>query len=435
MMTETIRCPAMFIAAPASGQGKTTVTAALARLHARQGRRVRVFKCGPDFLDPQIHAVASGAAVYNLDFGMCGKEDAAWRLARAAKEADLLLIEGVMGLYDGEPCGADIACRFDVPVLAVIDAHAMAQTFAAVAHGLATFRRELRFAGVLANHVAGDGHARLLRQALPAEIGWFGALGREHAATLPERHLGLLQAREIGDLTQRLDLLADELERTRIADLPAAVAFPFLAEPPVAPRLDGRTIAVAKDAAYNFIYPANVDLLQKLGAEIRYFSPLAGDGLPRCDALWLPGGYPELHAAALTGNRAFMRQLREHVMAARPLLAECGGMMTLFEEMIDQQGVSHRFAGALPGSVRMQPRLAALGVQKVLLPEGELNGHTFHYSRSDTPLEPLVHARRQDGGQGEAVYRQARLTASYVHFYFPSNPQAAAALFLEEKRN
>ena len=174
-------CPALVVAAPASGQGKTTVTAALARLHARQGRRVTVFKCGPDFLDPQIHAVASGRPCENLDLGMCGEADARWRLARAARASDLILVEGVMGLFDGEPSAADIACRFGIPVLALIDAGAMAQTFGAIAHGLATFRPGLPFAGVLANCVASDGHAALVRASLPAPMSWFGALPRKPA--------------------------------------------------------------------------------------------------------------------------------------------------------------------------------------------------------------------------------------------------------------
>ncbi|MBN8451283.1 MAG: cobyrinate a,c-diamide synthase, partial [Candidatus Accumulibacter sp.] len=203
-------CPAMLIAAAASGQGKTTVTAALARLHARQGRRVTVFKCGPDFLDPQIHAVASGRACYNLDLGMCGEDDARIRLARAAADSDLILIEGVMGLFDGQPSAADIACLFGIPVLALIDARAMAQTFGAVAHGLATYRPGLPFAGVLANRVGSPYHTDLLRNSLPAGMGWFGAVPRSDDS-LPERHLGLLQAAEIADLAGRLDRLADAL--------------------------------------------------------------------------------------------------------------------------------------------------------------------------------------------------------------------------------
>lgn len=204
-------CPALLIAAASSGQGKTTVTAALARLHARQGRRVTVFKCGPDFLDPQIHAVASGRPCHNLDLGMCGESDAGWRLSRAAEDSDLILVEGVMGLFDGTPSAADIACRFNIPVMAMIDAGAMAQTFGAVAHGLATYRPGLPFAGVLANRVGSAHHTELLRDSLPAGMGWFGALPRNPEAALPERHLGLLQAAEIDDLEGRLDRLADAL--------------------------------------------------------------------------------------------------------------------------------------------------------------------------------------------------------------------------------
>ncbi|WP_374246938.1 cobyrinate a,c-diamide synthase [Zoogloea sp.] len=422
------RCPALFVAAPSSGQGKTTVTAALARLHVRQGRKVRVFKCGPDFLDPQIHAVATGAPVYNLDLGMCGDADAAWRLHAAAQEVDLILVEGVMGLFDGKPSGADIARRFGIPVMAVIDAKAMAQTFAAVAYGLARYQPDLPFSGVLANHVGSEGHATLLRDCLPADIAWYGAIPRDADAALPERHLGILQAAEIADLDARLDRLADHLARTGAADLPPAVRFPPAAPPPVAPLLAGRTVAIARDAAFGFIYPANVDLLAALGARVAYFSPLAGDALPACDALWLPGGYPELHAAQLAANARWQADLAAHVAAGKPLLAECGGMMSLFESLTDKDGVTHPGAGLLPGHTRMQARLAALGTQVAELPEGRIAGHTFHYSTSDTPLAPVARAASLTGREGEAIYRVGRTTASYVHFYFPSNPAAVAAL-------
>jgi cobyrinic acid a,c-diamide synthase len=421
-------CPALLVAAPASGSGKTTVTAALARWHARRGRRVTVFKCGPDFLDPQIHAVASGRPCHNLDLGMCGEADARWRLARAAAESDLILVEGVMGLFDGSPSTADIAVRFDIPVLAVIDAGAMAQTFGAVAHGLASFRPGLPFAGALGNRVAGPGHAAMLRASLPPGMGWFGALPTT-ADSLPERHLGLLQPGEIDDLDGRLDRLADALAATAAVDLPQAVKFAAAPPPAPVPRLAGKVIAIARDAAHAFIYPANLETLRELGAELRFFSPLAGDRLAACDAVWLPGGYPELHAAALSANPGLRGDLHAHADSAKPLLAECGGMMGLFEEIVDQAGTSHRFAGLLPGRAVMQPRLAALGTQFVDLPEGRLAGHTFHYSRSETPLAPLVHAGTAEGARGEAVYRRKRLTASYLHFYFPSNPEAVAALF------
>ena len=421
--------PALLIAAPASGQGKTSVTAALARLHARQGRRVRVLKCGPDFLDPMIHEAASGTVCYNLDLGMCGEADCARRLAAAARDADLVLVEGVMGLFDGNPSAADIAQRFGIPVMAVIDAAAMAQTFAAVAHGLASFRPGLPFSGVLANRVGSPGHAELLRASLPAGMRWYGALARDADAALPERHLGLLQAGEIGDLVARLDRMADRLAETGAGELPPPVD---LIEPPpaaVPPLLAGKRIAVARDAAFGFIYPANLDTLRELGATLEFFSPLAGDPLPACDAAWIPGGYPELHAEALAANRSLWDALAAHVATAKPLLAECGGMMALFETLVDKEGRSHALGGLLPGRVVMQPRLAALGMQVAQLPEGELRGHTFHYSRTETDVTPLACAQTPEGREGEAVYRKDRLTASYVHFYFPSNPEAAARLF------
>jgi cobyrinic acid a,c-diamide synthase len=421
-------CPALLIAAPASGQGKTTVTAALARLHARQGRRVTVFKCGPDFLDPQIHAVASGRPCQNLDLGMCGEDDARWRLARAAADSDLILIEGVMGLFDGTPSAADIAERFSIPVMALIDAGAMAQTFGAVAHGLASYRPGLPFAGVLANRVGSAHHSKLLADSLPASMGWFGALPKS-GDSLPERHLGLLQAAEITDLEARLDALADALAASATVDLPKPVNFENVPAPRIKPLLAGQRIAVARDAAYGFIYPANLEMLAMLGAELRFFSPVAGEALPECDAVWLPGGYPELHADSLSQHAALWQALKIHVAAGKPLVAECGGMMSLFEEVIDKSGTRHRFGGLLPGRSVMQQRLAALGTQFAELPEGRLSGHTFHFSQSETPLIPLVRAQTADGRDGEAIYRQGRLTASYVHFYFPSNPAAVASLF------
>ena len=420
-------CPALLIAAPASGQGKTTVTAALARLHARQGRRVTVFKCGPDFLDPQIHAFASGCPCHNLDLGLCGEDDARWRLAQAAANSDLILIEGVMGLFDGQPSAADIAERFAIPVMALIDAGKMAQTFGAVAHGLASYRPGLPFAGVLANRVASPRHAGMLKESLPPGMSWFGALPKSEDS-LPERHLGLLQAAEIDDLGSRLDKLADALAASASVDLPAPVTFPEADAPASAPLLAGKTVAIAHDAAYGFIYPANLQTLRQLGAELRFFSPVAGDALPACDAVWLPGGYPELHAPAIGGNARLWAQLHTHVDAGKPLLAECGGMMSLFAEVVDKAGTANRFGGLLPGRSVMQKRLAALGTQFVDLPEGSLSGHTFHYSKSESPLAPLARARTADGREGEAIYRLNRLTASYVHLYFPSNPEAVAAL-------
>lgn len=287
-------CPALFVSAPASGQGKTTITAGLARYHRRLGRRVRVFKTGPDFLDPMILARASGAPVLSLDLWMVGESACRNLLAQAAAEADLILIEGVMGLFDGTPSSADLATTFGVPVLAVISAKAMAQTFGAVAFGLAHFRPQVPFYGVLANRVGSPRHAQMLEEALPPELRWCGHITGDDEIELPDRHLGLHQAAEIDDLDTRLDRAADALAQTALADLPPPVEFGTPVKEALPRLLEGKRIAIARDAAFSFIYPANITLLETLGAHLDYFSPLADEALPEhADALYLPGGYPE----------------------------------------------------------------------------------------------------------------------------------------------
>ncbi|HEX5392933.1 MAG TPA: cobyrinate a,c-diamide synthase [Rhodocyclaceae bacterium] len=424
------RCPALLVAAPASGQGKTTVVAALARLHTRLGRRVRVFKCGPDFLDPQIHQVASGTPCENIDFRMCGEDDARWRLARAAEDADLILVEGVMGIHDGEPSAAQLARQLGLPVLLVLDASAMAGSFGAVAWGLKHYKDGAPISAVLANRVGSDYHAQLCRDTLPDDIAWYGALPRNSEAAMPERHLGLLPAAEIAGLEASLDAMADALLNTPAAQLPSPVEFAEAAAPPLPQRLAGRTIAVAKDAAFCFAYPANLECLAQLGAALVFFSPLHDALLPECDAVWLPGGYPELHGEVIAANTAMAASLKAHVEAGKPLLAECGGMMACFETLHTVDCVEHKTFGILPGETRMQRRLAGLGMVACELPEGHLQGHTFHYSTSTTPLAPIAQAIKHHGKGGEDIYRVQRLTASYMHVYFPSNPEAAAGLFL-----
>ncbi|WP_219621566.1 cobyrinate a,c-diamide synthase [Cupriavidus pauculus] len=423
--------PALMIAAPASGQGKTTVTAALARLHARQGLHVRVFKTGPDFLDPTLLAAASGAPVQSIDLWMTGEADARARLAEAAAEADLILVEGVMGLHDGTPSSADVARLFGLPVLAVIQAGAMAQTFGALAYGLAHYGEPFRAMHVLANGVGTARHAEMLRESVPPGIAWAGALARDASASLPERHLGLFSADELPDLMTRLDTLADALAALPLSHLPEPVTFAPV-DTPAPPRLlAGKRVAIARDDAFRFVYPANLDTLIALGAHIAWFSPLRDHALPPCDAVWLPGGYPELHGAALAANTSMHEALRDAHARRVPILAECGGMMALFEHLVDREGVSHAMAGLLPGTATMQRRLAAIGHQAVTLAESGavLRGHTFHYSSAATPLKPVVRAvSPRDGSTGEAVYQAGSLTASYVHFYFPSNPAAIAAV-------
>lgn len=425
-------CPALFISAPASGQGKTTITAGLARYHRRLGRRVRVFKTGPDFLDPMILARASGAPVLSLDLWMVGKDACRNLLAQAADEADLILIEGVMGLFDGTPSSADLATEFGVPVLAVISAKAMAQTFGAVAFGLANFRPEVPFHGVLANRVGSSRHAQMLEEALPPALRWCGHITASDEIELPDRHLGLHQAAEIDDLDARLDRAADALSHTALAGLPPAVEF-GAATPQVLPRLlhNKKKIAIARDAAFSFIYPANVALLEALGAHVHYFSPLADEAPPSdTDALYLPGGYPELHAAALAANARSAAAVRAHAAAGKPLVAECGGMLYLLDKLTDTQGVSTSMLGLLPGHATMQTRFTALGMQQIDSTHGPVTGHTFHYSKLGTPLSPLRSATRPQGdAPGEAIYRVGSIVATYMHAYWPSNPAFTAALF------
>lgn len=527
--------PAVLVSAPASGHGKTTVVAALARRLSRAGLDVRVFKTGPDFLDPAWHELASGHTVHNLDLWMTGEDDIRRCLYDAAGQADLILVEGVMGLYDGEPSAAEMAQRLGLPVLAVIDASSMTGTFGALAHGLRTWLPGLRWAGALANRVASPRHAELLASACqrpgaaqptmdahsgndskPASIAhrqpdspssdtaagegggstgegtrsdFLGSVFRNAAFAMPARHLGLIPAHELADARQKLDAAADALEGTVLGSLdretlrrwktrflPPAGPVPTV---PATQPLSGHTIAIARDAAFAFIYPSNLEVLQALGATLTFFSPLADDPLPACDAVWLPGGYPELHAEPLSTCRRLPETLRAHVEADRPVWAECGGMLPLFEQMRHDER-DWPMWGILPGSIEFGKRAAGLGMQQLAWPPvsadadlnasaadgtadipnpyhaldasasdnsssaltadgtiGPLRGHTFHYSRCTTPLPEVAHSSRPVSSGAnphtEAVYRYRQLRASYFHAWFASAPSRAAALFLPKK--
>jgi cobyrinic acid a,c-diamide synthase len=433
------------VSAPASGQGKTAVTAALARIYANLRRRVQIFKCGPDFLDPMILEQASGRPVFQLDLWIQGEDECRRLLWEAAEFADLVLIEGVMGLFDGTPSSADLARFFNIPVMAVIDAGAMAETFAAVAFGLSRYQPGLPFAGVFANRTGSKRHVRILRSSLDASLPsartataasgpkWLGSLPRSADIALPARHLGLVQAGEIADLNTRLNKAAEALQwEISTTDLPPEVEFirPADDQAPCSPSLRGLRIGIAKDAAFSFIYRANLDFLEKSGAKLAFFSPLRDNALPDVDSLYFPGGYPELYLQALHDNSALLQGIQKHHQSGRPILAECGGMLYLMEKLRDTRGLELSLAGIIPGKAEMRKSLAALGAQEVELPEGKLRGHTFHYSELDTALTPVAFGKypaKRD--RGEAVYRTGNLTASYIHLYFPSNPRAISALF------
>lgn len=434
-MNQLRQCPALFISAPASHQGKTTVTAALARYHRNQGRKVRVFKTGPDFLDPMILSQASGNPVYQLDLWMIGESICKQLLYDAAGEADLILIEGVMGLFDGDPSSADLAEKFGVPIMTVIDASGMAETFNAIAHGLATFRPTLPFAGVFANRVASKRHIDMITRKVPTHIRYLGSLRSDDSLELPERHLGVMQADEIADLEDRLSQAAKAIDTSRLACLPEPINIYPEPRNGCPKLLKALNIAVAKDNAFSFIYDDNLQLLKDMGANVKFFSPLADSSVPQADAIYLPGGYPELHLDALHANTDMKNAIHAHVSAGKTLYAECGGMLYLLDSLTDSTGNSAPMAGVIRGHAVMQKKLSALGYQSINLPQGKLHGHTFHYSRLSEHTPTTAYAeRKHDNSRGEPIFRTNGVFASYVHLYFRSNPAAAAYLFLGTNR-
>ncbi|WMW79285.1 cobyrinate a,c-diamide synthase [Undibacterium cyanobacteriorum] len=450
--------PILMISAIGSGQGKTSVTAALARRLVQAGKKVRVFKTGADFIDPMMLEFAAGSSVESLDLWLTGAETCRTLLAQAAAEADLVLVEGVMGLYDGSPSSADLAKAFDIPVVLVIDASAMAQTIGAVATGLRDYGG-VQLAGVIANRVAAPGHVAMLKESL-RDLPLLGHLPRQ-TKIFPERHLGLVLPEEQADLNAVVDDLARNLVldeswwQARMTSLPHSemsaenrhgqcshASSTVLAHRTESQSLAGRCIAIARDPAFAFIYPANIACLISLGAELVFFSPLCDEAVPEyADAVFLPGGYPELHAEVLSRARLWQASIRRKHSKGLPIVAECGGMMALASQLIDQDSRTWAMAGLLEGSIHVETRLQALGMQSLASSYGQLRGHSFHFSRFETRLSPSQYAVKQNASikdtseiqeqdRGEAVYRMHGLIASYFHAYFPSNPSATAALFL-----
>ena len=424
-------CPALFLVAPGSGEGKTTITAALARSFKNKGMRVRVFKTGPDYLDPQILSQASGEDVEQLDLWMAGEAYCQQKLFEAAQVADLIIVEGAMGMFDGEPSSADLAARFNIPMAIVMNVKGMAQTAAAVATGLANYRRDVDIAGLIANHCGSERHAELIREALPDSLPLLATLARTEAVALPERHLGLVQAAEV---REELELCFEAgvawLGDQALSHLPKAVEFFEADIAAVEPALKGKHIAIARDAAFSFIYDANLRLLEAMGARYSFFSPLTDSSLPVADALWLPGGYPELHTQALSQNEPMLNAIQNFHGLSKPILAECGGFLYCLQTLTDLDEIQSPVLGLMAGDGAMRGKRGCQGMQTALLPEGEVRAHAHHRSRSaDTP-EPIAHGRRQrHPAPGEAIYREGSLTASYLHLFFPSNPEAIAALF------
>lgn len=427
----TVYCPALFLSAPASGQGKTTITAGLARYFKQQGKTVRVFKTGPDYLDPQILEQASGNPVEPLDLWMAGLADCKHKLYTAAKMADLILVEGAMGMFDGEPSSADLAAAFGIPIAIVMDVKGMAQTTAALAMGLANFRDDYQVAGLIANHCGSERHKQLIREALPDSLPLLAALLREPEVSFPQRHLGLVQAAEIGDeLEVRITRAAQWVAASGLPKLPAAVPFEDAAVTSPKRLLEGLKIGIARDEAFSFIYADNIALLEQMGAQCHYFSPLHDNNLPQVDALWFAGGYPELHAAKLAANSGMIQAVRDFFAKDKAILAECGGFMYTLQTLTDLQGNTYPMLGLLQGHAAMCGQSGCQGMQTAVLPEGEIRAHAHHRSRSTGTPKPIAHGKRQrHRALGEAIYREKALTASYLHLYFDSNSEAIAKVF------
>ncbi len=424
-----VTCRALLLAATASGQGKTTLTAALARKFVNQGKKVRVFKTGPDFLDPMLLERACGTAVHTLDLWIVGIDACRRLLAEAAREADVILIEGVMGLYDGNPSAADLAQTFGVPVAVVLDAGAMAQTAGAVVTGLRDYG-PAAIAGVFANRIGSTGHAEMVKTALRG-IPLLGYLPKQDVA-LPERHLGLLPANEIEGIDFLIETLAEQLVLDDdVWNILPSVSFEAQAAPAIPRLLEDKTIAIARDTAFAFLHPANLACLHELGASPVFFSPLADEPVPSgADAVYLPGGYPELHAQTLANAAYWQQSIRQAHAFGMPIWAECGGMMAVCQNLTDLDGKRWNMADLLPGAVHMQKRLAGLGSQGITTAFGTWRGHTFHYSRLETEHAERTRACKHPSGQtGEAFYQHGSLIASYFHAYFPSCIGATAAVF------
>jgi len=428
-------CPALILAAPASGQGKTTITAGLASMLKRQGKVVRIFKVGPDYLDPKILRQASGQPVEPLDLWMAGQDYCQEKMYQAAQVADIILIEGAMGIFDGKPSSADLAAQFGIPVAIVMDVKGMAQTAAAIAMGLANYRDDFTCAGLIANNCGSERHAQLISDALSPSLPLLATLKRASEVSLPERHLGLVQAEEIADELQvKLDAGADWVAESQLKYLLDKIP-PVAFLPPSAPvaqeqLLQGKTIAIAKDEAFSFIYDANLQLLTDLGASYQFFSPLHDQVLPSADALWLPGGYPELHAAQLAGNATMRQSIKDFAQINKPILAECGGFLYCLDSLTDIGKQQHDMLGLIPGEGEMRSRGGCQGMQTAVLPEGDLRGHSHHRSLSHNTPEPIAKGRRPyHPAPGEAIYRVGSVTASYIHLFFPSNRQALSTIF------
>ncbi|WP_407655231.1 cobyrinate a,c-diamide synthase [Alicyclobacillus dauci] len=437
------------VAGTNSGVGKTTIALGLLAAYQKRGLSVQGFKVGPDYIDPSYHSALTGRPSRNLDSWMLQPDTLREIFLDATVDADLSIVEGVMGLYDGHDAltntgtTAEIAMLLGIPTVLVVDVESMARSAAAVVLGFMHLEPAVNVCGVIANRVGGPGHFDLVKTAIEdvCKVPVFGYLERADDIELPERHLGLVPAIERGELRPLFDSLVTRMESTidldtlfhiasqapSVAPTETSLVQPVSAENPV-------HIAVARDAAFNFYYADNLRLLERYGAHITYFSPLAGDKVPdEAQGLYLGGGFPEEFAAELSRGDDVRQNIREHIQSGLPTIAECGGYMYLASNFIDHAGQNHPMAGVIDGTVTMQRRLVGFGYREVtgepgnvLLPPGErARGHEFHYSTFDVAdanapsAYRILHPARP---KGEGVLLPHGV-ASYTHLHFASNPR------------
>ena len=450
------------IAAPQSGSGKTTVSLAIMAALCRRGVVVAPFKCGPDFIDPGYHRMVTGRASINLDGWMCSPGFVQETFGHHAAGADVAVIEGVMGLFDGigasssEGSSAQIAAITGAPVVLVVNARGMAASAAALVKGFVDFDPRVRLAGVIFNNVGSPSHGELLRQSLAAALPTvrvFGCVPRDESLAIPSRHLGLVTAEDnplsCAFVNRLVEMAEDCLDLDGLAGLGLDSA-----QPPDGLRLVNGDrdrlvngveplvrIAVARDAAFCFCYPDNLRLLREAGAEIVFFSPLGDRELPPDIAgIYLPGGYPELYPERLSVNSSLKIAILSAIRGDLPLYAECGGLIYLSQGLED----GGDFVGALPVRARILPKRKALGYRQVetdtdslIGPAGTVaRGHEFHYSEMP-PLPDVIERTYRVSRQGRELaaegYRYRNCLASYIHLHFGSNPTIAGT-FVESCR-
>jgi cobyrinic acid a,c-diamide synthase len=444
----------LVITGPATGVGKTMVTLGVMAALRRRGLTVQGFKVGPDFIDPAFHALVTGRPSYTLDGWMCGRDAVRATVARHTADADVAVIEGMMGCFDGVDgvsetgSTAEIAKWLDAPVVLVVDASASVRSAAAVVYGFERFDPNLDLAAVIVNKTGGAVHGGWVLDAIRGRCRAvpLGALARDAALTVPERHLGLVTAAEGPLSPERQATLADALEGAvdigRLLGI-AKVAPPAVrARPAETPRRTApprARIGVARDLGFQFYYEENLSRLREAGAELVFWSPETDAAVPDVDGLYLGGGYPELRAKALAANTAVRLGVRTFVESGGPVYAECGGLMYLAEALEDDEGITHEMAGVLPAIVRMRPRRLSLGyttvttlVPSLLGPAGTVaRGHEFHYSTiGDVPssIARVCNVADTRGNERQEGYQVGNALISYVHLHFGSNPAVAPAL-------